>query len=130
MFKSCDRFHIDDFNAVLLDGCESETVDGIEWPESDIGQVVRRPCPCEEFLQSGEKAKRICGGTYSHGGHWMVVDYTPCVALMNQVTSTLCTIVLVGYHCQYDRTWVYRFRNELCHRRTVMRVLKFDHKPS
>ena len=81
-----------------VDGCASGRVDGVLWPESDIGQIVQQPCPCEDFLQSGEKARRTCGGTYSLGGKWMDVDYAPCVTLMNQVTNTLCSIALVRHN--------------------------------
>ena len=72
-----------------------DTIDNILWPESNIGQVVHLPCPCEEFLHSGQMASRTCGGNYSQGGQWMDVDYSHCDSVANEVTSVLCRIALV-----------------------------------
>ena len=81
----------------FIDQCQTETVDDTVWPESSIGEVVERPCPCEDYLQSGNKARRTCGGSNSLGGQWMEVDYSHCEAVNNEITNTLCKLFMVGY---------------------------------
>lgn len=80
---------------LISDGCGHEILEGVAWPESNIGQVVQLPCPCDDLLQSGNKTSRTCGGTYSHGGQWLDVDYSQCGAVVNQVTNILCSIAMV-----------------------------------
>ena len=79
----------------FTDGCQSGTVNGMVWPDSNIGKVNQLPCPCEELLQSGKLSSRSCGGTYSQGGQWMNVNYSQCDSINNEITNTLCRIALV-----------------------------------
>ena len=75
-----------------LDGCNSNAVDDMLWTESNIGEIVQLPCPCEQFLKSGQMANRVCGGTYSQGGQWKDVNYNQCDSVTIEVTSQLCSI--------------------------------------
>ena len=71
------------------------------WPESNCGQVVHLPCPCEEFFQSGRMASRVCGGNYCQGGQWMDVDYSQCDSVTNEVTNALCSLATVSKNTRY-----------------------------
>ena len=77
-------------------GCGSDRVDGIVWPESDIGHTVQLPCPCEDVLLSGNNASRTCRqGTHPHRGQWSGVDYTQCDTVVKEITNALCSIAMV-----------------------------------
>ena len=65
------------------------------WPETDIGQTVHLPCPCEDVLQSGNYVTRTCGGSTASGGEWMDVDDTQCVTSISAITDVLCNIAKV-----------------------------------
>ena len=83
----------------FTDQCQTEREHDTVWPESNIREVVERPCPCEDHLQYGSKAIRTCGGSYSLGGQWMEADYSQCEAINNEITNALCKLVLVGCFC-------------------------------
>ena len=74
-----------------------ETANNIVWPDSDIGQVVQFPCPCQELLQTGQNASRACVGNYSQGGQWMAVNYSQCDLDISELTTIfLCRV------CNYN----------------------------
>ena len=76
-------------------GCNTEMVDDIVWPESDIGQVVQLSCPCEGVFYSGQNTSRACVGNSSQGGQWMAVNYSQCDLVTSEMTILLCSIALV-----------------------------------
>ena len=75
--------------------CNTEVVDGIVWPELDIGQVVQLRCPCEGVFHSGQTASRACVGNSSQGGQWMAVNYSQCDLVTSEMTISLCSVALV-----------------------------------
>ena len=77
---------------LLVDGCNTDRVDDILWPELAIGQEIQLPCPCEDVLQSGQMASRACGGAYSQGGQWENINYNRCDSVTNEVTNRLCSL--------------------------------------
>ena len=84
----------DNIKFLLVDGCNTERVDDILWPELAIGQDVQLPCPCEDVLQSGQMASRACGGTYTQGGQWEDVNYNQCDSVTKEVTNRLCSLAM------------------------------------
>lgn len=84
----------DNIKFLLVDGCNTDRVDDILWPELAIGQDVQLPCPCEDVLQSGQMASRACGGTYTQGGQWEDVNYNQCDSVTKEVTNRLCSLAM------------------------------------
>ena len=74
-----------DFCPLLLvaDGCESEPTafsDSLEWPETDLGQIVNISCPCGDFsLGVGHPvAQRQCTGSFTSGAEWATARDSAC----------------------------------------------------
>ena len=78
-----------------MTGCRAETIDSFPWPETDIGQTVQLPCPCEDILQFGSSVRRMCGGSPTSEWEWMDVDHSECATSMSHITNTLCRIAMV-----------------------------------
>ena len=64
------------------DGCSAEDdIILINWNETEIGQFISQPCPCQDLIgnsatQNGVfNITRRCGGSYSMGGRWEDVEY-------------------------------------------------------
>ena len=75
-----------------VDGCEPESFEGINWPETDLNSVARGPCTCTEFVGSlAGKVIRLCGGSYSQGARWVNnLDYSQCSVRNSEITNKLC----------------------------------------
>ena len=89
------------------DGCEedetilpSDTLNiTLSWPETNLGQVIELQCPCGTLSAetnksiSNSKARRECGGNFTHGGVWETAHVAPCN--FSQTTRRLCQIAEV-----------------------------------
>ena len=86
------------------DGCPREEVPIIpgcsalvyNWTESDIGDTVTYPCPCQDLLDASSDPVSIvrhCEGTYTFGAEWEEVDSSQCG--LSMVALQLCAASLV-----------------------------------
>ena len=98
------------FLFLSIDGCETDesVLEPLEtgglsitlnWPESDIGQMLMLQCPCGNLSAvSGQDinnamAQRVCGGNFSHGGQWKPAHLSPCN--FSSTTRQLCQVANV-----------------------------------
>lgn len=81
------------FTGLCVDGCELD-----EHTELSLGDTVRRPCPCQEYLQTllnGQETRIICSGSYRRGVQSLQTDLSQCVTVTNEVTNALCQAAMV-----------------------------------
>ena len=98
------------FLFLSTDGCEADesVLEPLEtgglsitlnWPESDIGQLLMLQCPCGNLSAvsgqdiSNTMAQRVCGGNFSHGGEWKPAHLSPCN--FSSTTRQLCQVANV-----------------------------------
>ena len=83
---------------VESDGCNPDTFEGIEWPETNLGSSAAVPCPCSEFAGSlAGEIFRFCEGTYSQRARWSDhVNDSQCTAFSSQQTRLLCEAAQVS----------------------------------
>lgn len=96
---------------MCTDGCVAETtlvglqVQGVlnislEWPESDLGELITLPCPCGDLSNLGgaainRNATRVCGGSFSMGARWELSMDRGCD--LSITTRRLCQVANVSH---------------------------------
>ena len=96
-----------------VDGCELE-----DHTELDIGEGVTVPCPCNEFLINGDQAWRQCGGSYTSGGQLHTTNFSQCKTVADDITSVLCSAVVVRMSHVYHNTLIVAPFSPECPRHT------------
>lgn len=94
---------------MCTDGCTAETTlvglqqqgvlnISLDWPESDLGELVRLQCPCGNLADIGRAirrtATRVCGGTFSSGAVWEMSMDQACD--LSITTRRLCEVANVS----------------------------------
>ena len=81
---------------IIVDGCPSEEIDGLTWPESDIdllGPTIRVSCTCGSLDTTMLKLQAIrnCTGSYTDGAEWMGPGNSTACQFSN-VAMNLCSL--------------------------------------
>ena len=50
----------------------------IVWPETNIGVLAVVDCPCGSNGISGLQATHYCGGDFTNGASWLILNMTRC----------------------------------------------------
>ena len=100
------------YGVCIIDGCSAENNEPLidftttpnitfNWPETEIGQSISLPCPCQNLIGNSPTPStsfnitRRCGGSYSMGGHWEKVDYNTQCGLTD-IALKLCQANIVS----------------------------------
>lgn len=97
-------------HVVIADGCQAEnttihsTTDTsldiiISWPETNLAEVARIPCPCGSLTISGQFATRQCGGSFIMGAEWQAENINPCN--LSENARQICQLTTVSSIIMY-----------------------------
>ena len=106
VYDPCTRTYVSDHNHFFFhkDGCPMNvsqvrmcsSIGSVSWSETEIGDIVSRPCPCgiEDPLIEKLMGHRTCGGSYTSGAEWVDPQCNECN--FTETRNDLCRLTQVS----------------------------------